>query len=489
MSLAKKSYLRGRMEWIFAIYNVLAIVAMLHVLLDCRQPAKTVAWILVIYVVPVAGLLAYVLVGLNTRRKQIISRRSLDQLSRRQMDAFLEQQAGRQQIELPTRHESLINFFARQDGALPMPSRDVQVYSSGYEFFPALLHHIAQARHHIHIDMYIVEDDALGRLLSDALIARSRQGVEVRLIYDDVGSWNTSRHFFERLRMEGIEVCAFMPVRLPVFTRSVNYRNHRKLIVIDGQTAFVGGMNFALRYVKGRTQPWRDTMLRLTGAAAMTVQRAFFIDWYFVDNTLINHKRYYPSVAEGSQPASAAVILAQTVMHNPTSPMPVIEMGLLRVIMSARQYVYIQTPYFIPTESILSALTYAAAAGVDVRLMVPLSSDAPFTDWASRSYLRQVAQAGVQVELYRGGFLHSKLLVADDDVCTIGSSNIDFRSLGNNFELNTFIYDREVALQVRQLYLRDEQQSVFLARIRPRMRPRFAVRFIESVARLLAPLL
>ena len=476
------------MEWLFAIYNIVAACAMLHVLLDCRQPAKTVAWILIIYVVPVAGLLAYALVGINTRRKHVISRHSLDQLSRRQMDAFLEQQAGRQQMELPGQYEALINFFARQDGALPLASREVEVYSSGYDFFPALLRHIANARHHIHIDMYIVEDDALGRLLSDALIARARQGVEIRLIYDDVGSWKTSRHFFERLRMEGIEVCAFMPVRFPIFARNVNYRNHRKLIVIDGQTAFIGGMNFALRYVKGRSQPWRDTMLRVSGPAALTIQRTFFIDWYFVDSTLINHKRYYPSATVADQTTTNGII-AQTVMHNPTSPMPVIEMGLLRVIMSARHYIYIQTPYFLPTEPILTALTYAAGAGVDVRLMVPLRSDAPFTDWASRAYLRQAAQAGVQVELYRGGFIHSKLLVADDDLCTIGSSNIDFRSLGNNFEANTFIYNNVVARQIRQMYVHDEQKSVQLARIRSRMRPSFGVRFLESVARLLAPLL
>jgi cardiolipin synthase len=362
----------------------------------------------------------------------------------------------------------------------------VEFYHDGYEFFPALLHHIAQARHHIHIDMYIVEDDALGLLLGDALIAKSRQGVEVRLIYDDVGSWKTKEHFFERLRMAGIEVSAFMPVRFPIFARKVNYRNHRKIIVIDGQTAFIGGMNFAMRYVKGRTQPWRDTMMRVSGPAAYSLQRAFFIDWYFVDRTLITHKRYYPSF-----PASKTQhpILTQTVMHGPNAPQPMIQMGLMRIIMSARRYVYIQSPYFLPTEPILTALKFAAGGGVDVRLMVPLHSDAPFTDWSSRAYLRQAAEAGVQVELYRSGFLHSKMLVADDEVCTLGSTNMDFRSLENNFEANTFIYSKEVAQRLRGIFLQDEQHTVLLARIRRRMKPTLGMRLLESLTRIISPLL
>jgi len=481
-------------EWLFLLYHVVIILAIIHVILDCRQPAKTVAWTLMIYFVPVAGLLAYLLVGVNIRRERYVSRRSMDQLSRRQMDAFLEQleqkgPAGTRHeppLDLPEAQDTLINFFARQDGALPFRSHDVEFYRDGYEFFPSLLHYIAQARHHIHIDMYIVQDDALGLLLGDALIAKAQEGVEVRLVYDDVGSWKTSERYFERLRMAGIEVSAFMPVRFPIFARKVNYRNHRKIIVIDGQTAFIGGMNFATRYVKGRTQPWRDTMMRVSGPAAYSLQRAFFIDWYFVDRTLITHKRYYPSFhLKGPQPP----ILTQTVMHSPNAQQPMIQMGLMRIIMSARTYVYIQSPYFLPTEPVLTALKYAAGGGVDVRLMVPLHSDAPFTDWSSRAYLRQAAEAGVQVELYRSGFLHSKLLVADDEVCTVGSTNMDFRSLENNFEANTFIYNKVVARRLRNLFLQDERHAVLLARIRRRMKPSIWVRLLESVTRIIAPLL
>ena len=217
--------------------------------------------------------------------------------------------------------------------------------------------------------MYIFADDALGRLVADALIAKAEEGVEIRVIYDDVGCWNVSRQFFERMREEGIEAVPFMPVRFPSFTSKVNYRNHRKIIVIDGQVGFIGGMNIALRYVKGSSgQPWRDTMLKVTGGAVNALQRAFLVDWYFVDRTLLSDRKYYPQRTDDEEQLTNNC-LVQVVTSGPVTPYPEIMQGFVRIITGARRYLYLETPYFLPNDPVLFALKTAALGGVDVRVI------------------------------------------------------------------------------------------------------------------------
>lgn len=465
------------------IYHVIVILAVIHVILDNRQPAKTMAWALVIYFVPVVGIVFYLFFGINTRKERYVSERSMNQLTKRSMLEFAEQH----NLRLPEQHRPLIDLFINQNLSLPFKDNQVDFYTDGYQFFPVLLSAIREAREHIHIDMYIVADDALGRLVADALIDKAREGVEVRLIYDDVGCWNVGHRFFERMREEGIEVAAFMPVRFPSFTSKVNYRNHRKIIVVDGRTGFIGGMNIALRYVKGTgTQPWRDTMVRVTGGAVYALQRAFLVDWYFVDRTLLSDRKYYPSGILSA--AEANNCIAQVVTSGPVAPYPEIMHGFARVILGARRYLYLETPYFLPNDSMLFALKTVALAGVDVRVLCPRHSDARFVEWASRSYLREVMEAGVQVRLYEAGFLHSKLMVCDDVIATCGSTNLDFRSFENNFEANIFFYDEDVALRMKRMFLRDEEQSVLLTDVPGRMNGNFFVRLWESITRMLSPL-
>ena len=340
--------------------------------------------------------------------------------------------------------------------------------------------------------MYIFEDDALGYLIADMLIDKAREGVEVRVIYDNVGCWSVKNEFFERMREEGIEVVTFLPVRFPSFTSKVNYRNHRKLIVIDGVTGFMGGMNIALRYVKGTNgQPWRDTMVRMTGTGVYALQRAFLIDWYFADRTLLNDRKYYPNRIEAKKHGEtmASGSLLQIVTSSPVVPYPEIMQGFVWVIHAAKRYVYIETPYFLPTESVLFALKTAAASGIDVRILAPIENDAWFAEWAGRSYLREAVEAGIKVNLYSAGFLHSKLMVCDDNISTCGSTNLDFRSFENNFEANAFFYGKDVALRMKQIFLNDEAQSVPLTSLPHRIRPKFMVRLAESFIRLLAPLM
>ena len=472
-------------HWIFIVLYVAVIVGiMLTVLMDNRQPAKTIAWVLVLLFVPVVGIVLYIFFGQNTRKMKLISGRSLDQLSKRSMLEFVEQR----NLRMPEYFSSLVRLFTNQSLSLPFKDNAVEFYTDGYQFFPALLQAIKGATNHIHLDTYIIADDPLGRLVSDALIAKAREGVEVRLIYDDVGCWRVPERFFDRMRQAGVKVRSFMPVRFPAFTSKVNYRNHRKVCVIDGTQGFIGGMNIALRYVKGLhggTLPWRDTHMRLRGSVVYALQRAFLVDWYFVDRTLINDHRYYPPMPWHIENDS----LAQVVTSSPIGQWPDIMQGYVRILLEAKRYVYMETPYFLPTEPVLFAMRTAALAGVDVRLLIPRRSDAWLIQLASMSYVTETLEAGVKVRLYEKGFNHSKLLVADDQISTCGSTNIDFRSFENNFEANVFFYDRQTALRIKDIYMRDEDCSINFSEARELHHRPYMHRFVESLLRLLSPLL
>ena len=473
------------------IYEIIKVVAIVHVLMDNRHPVKTMAWAMVIYFVPVAGLVLYLFFGLNSRREKLISQRSLDQLTRRSMLGFVDQT----DMQVPERYKQMVELFVNENSALPFKNNKVELFTNGYSFFLSLIADIGRARHHIHVDVYIFENDALGRLVRDVLIDKARQGVEVRVIYDDVGSWSTDSEFFEQMRDAGVEVSPFLPVRFPQFAGKVNYRNHRKIFVIDGEVGYVGGYNIATRYVKGRDgMSWRDTMVRLTGNGVYGIQCTFLIDWYFVDRTMISSRDYYPPLSSAPVKGSISQVvnscISQVVNSSPSSPYPSIMHGYVRALIEAQRYVYIQTPYFMPTESVLVAMKTAAIGGVDVRLMVPRKGDAHVVAWASRTYLREIMEAGVKVYMYSGGFLHSKILVADDSMATCGSTNVDFRSFENNFESNVFFYDADTAVRFRKMFEVDITSSVLLNSLPPeRLQVSFFSRLWESITRLLAPVM
>jgi len=467
---------------LLALYFLIVIGTMVAVLMDNRQPVKTIAWLLVLWFLPVLGIILYFFFGQNTRKERLISQRSLDQLTKRSMLEYTVQE----NLRLPEGQRPLMRLFANQSLALPFKDNRVDIYTDGYQFICSLLAAIGSAQDHIHFETYIIEDDALGRLIADALIDKARAGVEVRLIYDNVGCWNVRNKFFERMRDGGIDVHSFMPVKFPAFTSKVNYRNHRKLCVVDGKVGFIGGMNIALRYVKGmRHQGWRDTHLRVEGSGVYAIQRAFLIDWYFVDRTLITSRKYYPEINKDI----CNDCIMQVVTSSPITPWPDIMQGYVRILLQAKKYVYMETPYFLPTEPILFALRTAALAGVDVRLMIPEHGDAKLVEWASRSYVFEVAEAGVSVYYYKGEFNHSKLLVSDDSICTCGSTNVDFRSFENNFESNAFFYDEDMALRMKSVYLEDEKQCIPLKELKNISHRPFRERLWESLIRLLSPLM
>lgn len=467
---------------LLALYFLIVIGTMVAVLMDNRQPVKTIAWLLVLWFLPVLGIILYFFFGQNTRKERLISQRSLDQLTKRSMLEYTVQE----NLRLPEGQRPLMRLFANQSLSLPFKDNRVDIYTDGYQFVSGLLAAIGSAQDHIHLETYIIEDDALGRLIADALIDKARAGVEVRLIYDNVGCWNVKSKFFERMRDGGIDVHSFMPVKFPAFTSKVNYRNHRKLCVVDGKIGFIGGMNIALRYVKGsHHQGWRDTHLRVEGSGVYAIQRAFLIDWYFVDRTLITSRKYYPEINKDI----CNNCIMQVVTSSPITQWPDIMQGYVRILLQAKKYVYMETPYFLPTEPILFALRTAALAGVDVRLMIPEHGDAKLVEWASRSYVFEVAEAGVSVYYYKGEFNHSKLLVSDDSICTCGSTNVDFRSFENNFESNAFFYDEDMALRMKSVYLEDEKQCIPLKELKNISHRPFRERLWESLIRLLSPLM
>ena len=463
------------------IYFVVTLLVIMRVVMDNRQPVKTMAWVLVLFFMPGVGILFYFFFGQNTRKEKLISQKSIDQLTKRSMLEFI----GQPNLKLPESHRGIIHLFMNQNMAFPFKDNEVSIFTDGYQFIPALLAEIHHAKESIHLETYIIGDDPLGRLVSDALIAKAHEGVEVRVIYDDVGCWRVKNRFFERLKEEEIEVRSFLPVRFPEFTSKVNYRNHRKLCVIDGRVGFIGGMNLALRYVKGeKGRAWRDTHLKIRGGAVYGLQRTFLMDWFFVDRTLITSRKYYPPIDENIHNNC----IAQIVTSSPVSPWPDIMQGYVRIINEAKRYVYMETPYFLPTEPVLFAMQTAALAGVDVRLMIPRKTDSHFLNWASRTYVNDVIASGVKIYLYEKGFLHSKLLICDDFLSTCGSTNIDFRSFENNLEVNAFFYDEGMASRMKAVFMNDMKNCILLNSISKHKRP-FIFRMWESIVRVISPLL
>ena len=466
--------------WTFNIlYFAIVIGTIIVIVLDNRNPVKTLAWILVLAFLPVIGLVFYIFFGRSRRHERIISKKSYGRLLKKPMGEYLSQDF----CELPQANIRLISLFQHINQAFPFEGNRVDIYTSGESMLQALLREIRKAQKHIHVEFYIFEDDAVGRLVRDALIEKSREGVEVRVLYDDVGCWRVPNRFFEDMRNEGIDARAFLKVRFPRFTNKVNYRNHRKLIIIDGQVGFIGGMNVAERYIRGGSWgEWRDTHLMLKGEAVYGLQTVFLTDWYLVDRTLITSAKYFPKID------NQGVAKIQIVTGEPIGPWKEIMQGLVMAITGAKHYFYIQTPYFLPTEPVLTAMQTAALAGVDVRLMLPYRADSYLTQLGSFSYLSDILRAGIKVYFYKRGFLHSKLMVSDDMFSTVGSTNMDFRSFEHNFEVNAFIYDTEVALQMREVFLQDQRdcKQIFLRTWSARP---WYHKVAESIVRLLSPLL
>lgn len=460
------------------IYLAVIIVTIFIVILENRNPVKTMAWILVLFFLPVVGWFLYFFLGRSTRKEKLISKKGYARIAKRPITAFHEQD-----LHALSRVNRMGDFFYRIGGSLLFSGNKVEFYTDGYSMLHGLMRAIAGAKHHIHLEFYIFENDPVGRLLRDLLIDKAREGVKVRLLYDDVGCWKVDPMFYDEMLCEGIEVQSFLKVRFPRFTSKMNYRNHRKIVVIDGREGFIGGMNIAQRYVKGVSWGrWRDTHVRITGKGVYGLQTAFLTDWYAIDRTMLTSPEYFPKLDVYGN------AIVQAVTSHPVGEWHEMMQGVILALTRARHYFYVQSPYFLPTEEVMNAFQLAALSGVDVRVMLPKRGDSYVTHKGSLSYLDDLMKAGVKVYLYRHGFLHSKMFVSDDEIASVGSTNMDFRSFEHNFEANEFFYDMLSVQQLKDIFLADQKESLLLTHKIWEKRS-WQNKVVESVVRLLAPLL
>ncbi len=465
--------------WLNLVLLFLIIGTIVVVITDNQHPFKTLAWLLVLIFLPVAGLVLYFFFGIDKRSRRLVADADL-------YDYKTNLKLIEDSIVSPEQRpqdKDLIHLLLFANHAHALQGNAVKPYFDFDTFFEDMLADIEQATDHIHIQFFKIEDDAYGLRLEKALLRKVQQGVKVRIQYDD--AVNISRRlFFHRLRKEGMEVDAFLKIVIPFISSDTNYRNHRKNVIIDGKVGYTGGMNIAERYAKGvHGGPWRDTHVRIQGPAVQEMQTAFLVDWEFSRKEHLNEPRYFPPI----RPAGDTTV--QIATSGPMDEYRVNMLAVAQMINQARNYIYIQSPYFIPTEPLITALRSAALRGVDVRLMIPYRGDNGIVvPLASRSYVSGVMKAGVKVYFWRKGYLHSKAVVADDQVCTIGSTNMDIRSYEQDFEINAYIYDPDIAVCCRDHFLLD-QENCNLAQLDKWLKRPFYKRFIESLARLLSPLL
>jgi cardiolipin synthase A/B len=473
-------------EWVLlCIYLFTVAPTIVVILLENRNPVKSLAWILVLIFLPVLGIILYLYLGQDYRKQKIVAKKSIRRLHNRPKVNLEELDVDNSLLSASNKH--LIRLLQNNSEALAFHGNDISLYTNGVDTFDALFGEIERATKEIHIEFYIIENDEMGRRFRELLIRKASQGVRIRLIFDFVGSFHFKRPQQDELREAGIELYSFLPAHFKITIRKnrINYRNHRKIVIIDGRVGFTGGVNIADRYLTGnKLGMWRDTFMRIEGPAIHGLQNAFLTDWFFVSRQLLSGDHFFPYIP----PIPAFDNVIQIVTSGPDSDWENIQQGIFVAITSAIKYVYVQTPYFMPTDIIMSALQTAALGGVDVRVMIPERTDTFMTQSCSYSYITQSLEAGVKIYLYRNAFMHSKAIVVDDQISTIGSANMDFRSYEQNFELNAFIYDEKTAVALRDVFLQDQAQCSEITLEEWSNRP-ILTRIKESVARLFSPLL
>ncbi len=360
---------------------------------------------------------------------------------------------------------------------------DVTVLINAKNAYDSMLEAIERARHHIHFEFYTIRDDRVGRMFLEALVRKAHEGVRVRVIYDGIGSYKLTQVYLQRLQEAGIEAYAFLPPLIAFFDKRMNYRNHRKIVVVDGKTGFLGGINIGDEYLgrNPRLGFWRDTHLRLEGDSVYYLQHTFLTDWSFVCGQKLTDSELFP---EHEWRESSFV---QLIASGPDAHWDSILEMYFGGIIAAKKRIYITTPYFIPDMSIIMGLKTAAISGVDVRIIIPNKADSRIVQYASRSYIKELLQAGVRFYLYRKGFIHAKIMLVDQLLATVGTANLDMRSFFSNFELNAVLFDRKPIAQLESDFMNDlkESEEIMLEEFEKRSRLQKAK---EVLARLLSPL-
>lgn len=470
------------------VLNIFLAAAL--VFLERRDASSTWAWIMVLFFIPIFGFFFYLLLGRRLRRKTLFKwegrkKVGIENLIAHQMNA-LHDNGFHFRDDNAQSYKELVYLLLRNNGAVLTQDNSVQIFNDGREKFDALIKDIENAKNHIHIQYYIFRLDQLGNRIMDVLIVKAKQGVKVRLLYDDMGSRRLSKRKFKDFVAAGGEVETFFPSILPVINPRLNYRNHRKIVVIDGRVGYIGGFNVGEEYIglSRKFGYWRDTHLRIQGSALHPLQTRFILDWNQASarHDIEYDEIYFPAIPEKGDTS------IQIVSSGPDEEWEQIKDGYLKLINLAKKSIYIQTPYFIPDASFYDAIRIAALSGIDVRIMIPNKPDHPFVYWATYSYAGQMLRSGARVFIYNNGFLHTKMIVIDGKASTVGTANIDVRSFKLNFEVNAFIYDQKVSTELQELFHQDMELSSELTYEKYYERTRM-IKTKESIARLLSPIL
>jgi cardiolipin synthase len=475
--------------YLISVISILSIIFM-----ERKNPQTTIAWVMVIVFLPVVGVLLYLVLGTSGALTRLFRRRMkkrsafTDEYSKL-LYSQLKQGAERRikfSSERMERCLDIVRMHLAQSSSLYTTNNDIRIFVDARSHYQDLFDEIRKARYHINVEYFIIQNDEVGRKLVELLAEKAREGVDVRLLYDEFGSFRTNIRFFDPIVQSGGKVCRFYTTRLANLL-SVNHRNHRKIVVIDGRVGYTGGMNIGREYMglRKNTSPWRDTAIKLWGGSVAMLQIRFLLDWTFCAPNDLSLDD--PEIFDFFFPLDerdTGTIAAQIVSSGPDVGVDSIKNGYLKMINNARETLYIQTPYLIPDEPMLQALRMAAASGVDVRIMIPGIPDKKFVYAITLSYVEELLKCGIRVYFHEG-FLHSKSIVMDDLVASIGTTNFDIRSFALNFEVNAFLYDEGVAQECREIFLEDTKHCVEMTADAFAQRG-WGTRVVESIFRLLA---
>lgn len=487
------------MNWILiaeVIYICIVIIVCIKIVYDTTSTTKTLAYVLLAIFAPFIGIFFYFSFGINYRKRTIYSKNLFDKEIEEELIKHLKNSQNQIIHEFEntfTKFSSLSQLILNQK-ALPLSkNNEVELLINGEEKFPEVIQEIKNAKEHIHIEYYIFENDGIGNTIINLLIEKAKQGIKVRFIYDDFGSRGIRKKQLKQMRLAGVEAYPFYKIKILALANRLNYRNHRKIIVIDGRIGFVGGINVSDKYINPNDKKlyWRDTHLKITGPAVMSLQYIFLVDWNYCSKEKIQpNENYFPDY---NQTKEINIIenknkVVQIVASGPDSKSPLILQSICKAISLAKNEILITTPYFIPSEVLNECLIIAAASGVKTKLLVPGISDSKFVNFASRSYFLDLIKAGVEIYQYEKGFVHSKTMVIDNEISIVGTANMDLRSFDLNFEVNAIVYDKEISNELRNYFYVDLDNSIKIDQNSWEKRSKY-IQLVEKISGLFSPLL
>lgn len=466
------------------------IFAIIIIFFERKEPKSVWAWLLLLYFIPILGFIFYLLLGGDMRKRKMFKIKEVeDQLSEaiRQQEYRLKMKGFQDLAPDIKGFTDLVMYNLESSGAVLCENNDIDIFTEGDTKFDTLLEDIRNAKHLIHIQYYIIKNDVLFQRIKEVLVKKAEEGVEVRILYDAMGCRTFSKQYWNKLNQQGIQTAVFFPAIFGRLHLRVNYRNHRKIVVIDNKIGYVGGFNIGKEYIglDERFGHWRDTHLRIQGSAVLSLQIRFLLDWnYAAKENLFSTNEYYTKQYEGNRDFCSM----QIVSSGPDNSSQQIRDNYLRLIHKAEKSIYIQTPYFIPDESVFEALLIAIRSGIEVNVMIPCKPDHPFVYWATYSYIGDLVIAGAKCYTYENGFLHSKGVMIDEKIFCYGTANMDIRSFALNFEVNAVVYNEKKAKEMGDIFREDLKYCRQLTREIYASR-RLIIRMKEQVFRLLSPLL